>query len=479
MRSKALRARKSDDTERYARRVPPPPCEDVGLSVLDTARPSQHPFLVAPHRTLLALSLPVLGSLIAEPLTGLVDTAFVARLGAEPLAALGVGATMLSAAFWAFSFLGVGTQTEVGTLLGRGDEAQAGQANALALTLAALLGTALALVAWPFIPAAVRLLGADGAVAELGVEYARLRLLGAPAVLLSFAAFGSLRGMQDMHGPLWIAGAINALNIALDYPLVFGLGPIPALGVAGAALASSISQWIGALWAAWASLRRLGRPARLDWSRAPALFSVGRDLFVRAATLNLFLLIGTRTANNIGAEAGAVHQVIRSSWMFAALFLDAFALSGQSLTAYFLGSGDIAAARRVAAVVCQWSAGTGAALGLGMVALEPWMLRLFVPTEAAAQFAAPWRISAASQPVNGLSFGTDGIHWGTGDFRYLRNAVVLATAIGVAGLLLVDEAGAHALSYVWLAAVAWVAARAALGVARIWPGIWDAPLRRG
>ncbi|MBI1353952.1 MAG: MATE family efflux transporter [Acidobacteria bacterium] len=436
------------------------------------------PFLAAPHRTLLTLALPVLGSLIAEPLTGLVDTAFVARLGAEPLAALGVGATMLSAAFWAFSFLGVATQTEVGTLLGRGDEAHAAQVNALALTLAALLGLALTLSAWPGVPMAVGLLGAEGSVAELGVSYARLRLLGAPAVLLTFAAFGALRGLQDMRTPLWIAAAVNILNVLLDYPLVFGLGPVPALGVAGAALASSLSQWIGAVWASLAALRRLGRPDALDWSRAPAIFTVGRDLFLRAATLNLFLLVGTRTANNIGAEAGAVHQVIRSAWMFAALFLDSFALSGQSLTAYFVGSGRLDAARRVAQVVCQWSAGTGALLGLGMLVTERWMLEIFVPPEAAFLFAVPWRISALSQPINGLSFGTDGIHWGTGDFRYLRNAVIVATAVGITGLLLVDESAPGALSLVWLAAVAWVSVRALLGVLRVWPGILDAPLRR-
>ena len=60
------------------------------------AKTSDHPFLVRPHRTLLGLMLPVLLSLVAEPLTGLVDTAFIARLGAAPLAALGVGTMALS-----------------------------------------------------------------------------------------------------------------------------------------------------------------------------------------------------------------------------------------------------------------------------------------------------------------------------------------------------------------------------------------------
>ncbi len=68
---------------------------------------SQHPFESTPPRTLFRLSIPVLFSLVAEPITGLVDTAFVARLGAVELAALGVGTMALSSVFWMFNFLGL------------------------------------------------------------------------------------------------------------------------------------------------------------------------------------------------------------------------------------------------------------------------------------------------------------------------------------------------------------------------------------
>ena len=84
------------------------------------SRADEHPFVRSPHRTLVSLSIPVLISLIAEPLTGLADTAFVARLGSAPLAALGVGTVLLSSVFWIFNFLGIGTQTEVARALGAG-----------------------------------------------------------------------------------------------------------------------------------------------------------------------------------------------------------------------------------------------------------------------------------------------------------------------------------------------------------------------
>ncbi len=439
-------------------------------------------FVASPHRTLLALSVPILGSLIAEPLAGLVDTAFVARLGAEPLAALGVGTMVLSALFWAFSFLGVATQTRVATLYGAGSQDGAPQPGAarmcrVAITLAALVGVALAVIGTPLCQPAATAMGASGPIAGLATEYLRYRLLGSPAMLVSFAAFGALRGAHDMKTPLWVAGGMNALNVVLDPILIFGFWGLPALGVAGAAVASSISQWIGAVWAVAIAVRRLGNADGFDWRLASGLLTSGIDLFLRAASLNAFLLLGTRKATLIGAGAGAVHQVVRSTWFFNALFLDSFAISAQSLVAFFLGTGDRDKALQAARVVCLWSCGTGAALGIAMIIVEPWVSALYIPPSASALFAVPWRLAGASQPVSGLTFGTDGVHFGSSDFVYLRNAVLLALVVGGFLIMQVDPGSSSALNWVWGAFTVWTGVRAALGLLRIWPGVGSAPLR--
>ena len=441
-------------------------------------------FVQQPHGTFLALSVPILGSLVAEPLTGLVDTAFVARLGTEALAALGVGTMLLSALFWALSFLGVATQTRVATLLGeKALEGDAGRAAArmclVAVSLALFLGTAVALAGMPAADAAVRAMGADARVADLAADYFRLRLVGAPAMLACFAAFGGIRGAHDMRTPLWIAAGMNALNVALDPLLIFGIGGFPALGVTGAALATTVSQWIGACWAAAAAFRLLGRPDGFDWHQARGLMAAGVDLFLRAACLNGFLILGTRQATLIGAASGAVHQVVRSTWFFNALFMDAFAISAQSLVAHFLGHGDRERARQVAKVTCQWSCGAGLALCLAMVAAETWVRRLYLPQAAAALFSVPWRIAAISQPISGLTFGTDGVHFGTGDFRFLRNVVLAALAGGSVLLLYPDAGSPHALTWVWWSFTVWTSIRAVAGTLRVWPGLGAAPLARG
>lgn len=443
-----------------------------------------HPFVARPHLTVLAQSLPILGSLLAEPLTGLIDTAFIARLGAGALAALGVGTMVLSTVFWSFSFLGVATQTKVATLCGK--EALAGSPSRrasrlclVAVLVALLMGVLAAAVGVVFSGSIARGMGAEGEVQDLTVDYLRWRFIGAPALLASFAAFGALRGAQDMRTPLLVAGGMNALNVALDPLLIFGMAGFPAMGVAGAALASAISQWVGAAWAIAAAFRRLGWPDALDLHPIRGLLSAGVHLVFRAVSLNAFLILGTRKATLIGVGAGAVHQVIRSVWFFNALFLDSFAILGQSLIAYFLGNADRSAGREVARVVCQWSLATGAALCAAMLVAEPWMLRLYIPASAAVLFAAPWRIAAACQPISGLTFGTDGVHFGTGDFRFLRNVVLAALVAGGAVIVWADASSPWALDAVWWSFMVWTSLRAIAGMLRVWPGRPNAPLGTG
>ncbi len=441
------------------------------------SRQNDHPFVRSPHKTLLSMSLPVLLSLVAEPLTGLVDTAFVARLGAESLAALGVGTVTLSGIFWAFNFLGIGTQTEVAQAHGRQEFNVSKEVGGSALFLAFLIGLLL-IFGLPFVPHMSRVMGATGAVYELSVQYIQIRLFGAPAVLLTIAAFGIFRGMQDMRTPLRVAIIINALNIILDPLLIFGYGPFPRLGVFGAGLASTISQWFGASCLVWIVHRRIGFPKRIRLADVGKLFKIGRDLFIRTGLLTAFYIITTRAATRIGPDAGAAHQAVRQVWVFSFLFLDAYATTGQSLVGYFIGPRLIEQTRKVARIVCLWSFFTGLVMGVVLWFGKPLVVTFLVPPSAINLFIPAWAIAALIQPVNALAFATDGIHWGTGDFRYLRNAIITATACGAIAIYLLDETMAGALTWIWLITAFWIVIRALLGVIRIWPGLGNSPIKR-
>ena len=436
-------------------------------------------FAAAPHQAFLGLTLPVLGSLVAEPLTGLVDTAFVARLGVGPEAALGAATALISSLLWAFNFLSIGTQTEVAAAVGRGEAVAGRRMATLAVALGAVLGCLLLAAGWPQAERLALAMGTRGDTAAGAARYLELRLLGAPAVLATIASLGALRGLQAMRETLWIALGTNAINLVLDPLLIFGWGPVPAYGLAGAAAASTVAQWLGAAAAIVIVGRRLGFARDVAWRDASRLFAIGRDLFVRTAMLVLFTtLLTTRAANQVGAEAGAAHIAIRQFWGLAAFLLDAYAHAAQTLVGQALAAGERALARRAIAISTGWSFGTGIAIAVAMLVAAPWAAALLVPPAAHAAFFAAWPVAAIFQPVNAIAFNTDGVHWGTSDYRFLRNAMLVSSGVGIAGLAALEASGRQSLEAVWWVAGLWITLRAAFGAGRIWPGAQRAPMGR-
>jgi MATE family multidrug resistance protein len=436
-----------------------------------------HPFIQKPHRTFVGLSLPVMAALVVEPFAGLVDTAFVERLGPEHASALAAATTVFASVVWVFNFLGVGTQTAVALSHGRGETDSTSEGATVAVVLAAGCGLALAAVLWPLLDVVARWMS-DDLVVQIGtVSYLKIRLLGAPAILIMLSNLGALRGLQRMRATFWIAGAVSLANIVLDPILIFGWGPVSRLEIAGAAWATTASQIGGAIISLIVVGRTVGYARSFHWRRAADLLVVGRDMVVRTGALLAFLLVATRTALQAGVDSGAAHQAVRQVWMMMAFLLDAFAHSAQSLIGYFLGARDLQTARRVTRVACTWGLATGLGIAGALFGLEGLVAALLVPPSAVVLFSNSWLACALVQPLNSLSFVTDGIHWGTGDFPFLRNVMVVSTTVGIGCLLLIDTSLPQALELVWWVTALWIGIRASFGILRIWPGTPNSPLR--
>jgi MATE family multidrug resistance protein len=235
---------------------------------------------------------------------------------------------------------------------------------------------------------------------------------------------------------------------------------------------------VGAALALRAVRRQIGLTGQRVWGGAGRLFTIGVDLFLRTGALLLFLALATRAANRLGVEAGAAHQAVRQVWVFTAFVLDAYGVAAQSLVGFFLAAGQRDAARRVAGVACAWGLGSGVVLAGSMLLATGLVTTLLVPVGAQTAFLGAWWMAALFQPLNSLSFVTDGIHWGTSDYRFLRNAVATATATGALLLVLLGSRPGFDLTQVWLITGVWISVRAGFGVTRIWPGFGAAPLGR-
>lgn len=413
----------------------------------------------------------------AEPLTALIDTAFIASRGSVSLAALGVGTTALSSLFWIFNFLSIGAQTEVAQEDGRGNADKAGSIASLALSMGMAFGILLILAILPNTVWLASLLGASGNVQLEAISYIRIRIFGAPAVLLMLVTFGVLRGLQDMRTPLWIALGVNALNILLDWLLIFGNVGFPEMGVAGSALASTISQWLGGLAGLAVVAAKLGLSLQFSFADLKKLLNLGGDLFIRTGLLTFFLAYTTRAATQIGADAGAAHQAIRQVFLFTSLALDAYASTVQSLVGYFIGKDNLQWAKEIVYVGAKWSLGTGILLGAAMWFGRGIVIDLLIPASAVGGFLPAWAVSSLSQPINAIAFLTDGAHWGTGDYRYLRNAMIAATFVGMIGVQALNLNSSDALLWLWIVTLAWAATRATFGWLRVTPGIGNSPFR--
>lgn len=385
-----------------------------------------------PHdRAILGLAIPALGSLAIDPLISLVDTAFVGRLGPAPLGALAIDGAIFSLAFVVFNFLAYGTTPRVGHALGRGRKDEAGRIVVQALGLAVGAGALVTFGLLAFAEPLLRLMGAEGELWAPALSYLRIRALAGPAVLLATAAHGAFRGYQDTRTPLWVALLVNAINLVLDPLLIFGLG----MGIAGAAWATVIAQWTGALVFLWLLLgaRReaMGIPLVLPRAREMLPFlRIGGHMLLRTGALLGTMALSTATAARVGVIEVAAHQIALQFWALLALVLDTLAIAAQALIAHELGRGARGVARALGDRLLAWGLGVGVAVGLLLAAGHLLLPTLFTndpATVAAAQRALLY--VALLQPLNGLVFVWDGVYIGAEAFRYLARAM-LASALG-------------------------------------------------
>ena len=196
-------------------------------------------------RRIARLAIPALGSIAAEPLYNLADTAIVGHLGRSPLDALAIAASVLSVVAWLAIFLSTATTTEVAKNTASGAHQAAARAVGAAYAVAAGWGAVTAVLLVLLAPYATWLLGARGGVGGIGpaaTEYVRISALGLPFLYLSFAGNGHLTGQQDTRTPLRIAVGANVINVALEALLVFGLHT----GLAGSAWGTVAAQVVAA-----------------------------------------------------------------------------------------------------------------------------------------------------------------------------------------------------------------------------------------
>jgi putative MATE family efflux protein len=421
-------------------------------------------------RKILAIALPALGALVAEPLFLLADSAIVGRLGTTELAGLGVAGALLATTVNVFIFLAYGTTASVARRAGAGDRDGALGLGIDAAWLAGGIGLAAAALGWVLAPWLVGRFAVPPDVAAAAVTYLRWSVPGVPAMLVVMSQVGVLRGLHRTQVTLVVAAVAALANAVLNLVLVHGVGGWAGLGIAGSALGTVLAQAGMALALAGIVVRaaRLaGQPLRPQSAGIRLAVRSGVPLLVRTVALRTVLLVTTGVAAGLGAPQLAAHQVAANVWSLLALALDALAIAAQALTGTALGAGDVPGVRAATAAMVRWGVGGGVVLGLVLLACGSVLGPLFSPDpQVRSALTAALLVAAVAQPLAGYVFVLDGVLIGAGDGRYLATAAVVQTVAFVPAALAVAAwapRGPGGLAWLWVAfAGGWMLLRAIL-----------------
>ncbi|KQZ66274.1 MATE family efflux transporter [Lysobacter sp. Root559] len=288
------------------------------------------------RRAVFLLAVPMVLELVLESTFAVVDIFFVAKLGPSAVATVGLTESYLFLLYAVAMGLAMAVTAVVARRIGEGKREQAAVAAVQAILVALLVSVVPALVGIVYAQDLLRLMGADAWSIEHGYRYTQWMLGGNAVIVLLFVINAIFRGAGDAAIAMRVLWLSNGLNILLCPLLIFGLGPVPALGIEGAAIATNIGRGIGVLFQLWV-LFHGGKhirvtAAHLAWQGAVLWHIVRTSLggigqMIVAMTSWIFLM---RILASVGSEAVAGATIAIRLMMFT--MMPAWGMSNAAAT---------------------------------------------------------------------------------------------------------------------------------------------------
>jgi MATE family multidrug resistance protein len=367
----------------------------------------------APFGELTRLAWPIAISTLSYSVMTLVDTLFVGRLGASALAGVGLGGTVSFALLCLSIGLLRGVKVLVSQACGAGQQEQSRAYLGAGIALGAALGCLTVAVGQLVVPL-VGAITASAAAGDAAETYMRIRLLGAPLLLVYVALRESRYGIGDSHTPMVGSLIGNGLNIALDYILIVHVG----LGVAGAAWATVAAQLAECGVLAWAQPPEGYGLRRWRWRHVTSVFRVGLPTGIQfTLEVGAFVLLAALISALSEAEMAA-HQIALQ--VIHVSFLPAFAVAEAAsiLVGQAVGADRDDLVLPVARMAMTVS-GIYTAVCTGIFALLAWPIAGVFTTELDVQHTAMQLlyVAAVFQVADAANIVARATLRGTGDVR--------------------------------------------------------------
>lgn len=367
------------------------------------------------------LAVPMILEMSMESLFAIVDIFFVAKLGADSVAIVGLTESVMALIYAVAFGFAIGATATVARRSGEGDEAGAAKSAAHVIYCGVLVSLVISAIGIAFAPQILTLLGAKPHLLEEGSRFMRIMVGGNAVVLFIFLLNAIFRGAGDAAVAMRVLILANGLNMILSPCFIYGVAFFPELGVTGAAVGTTIGRGIGVTYAAWNLFRPGGRihVNRESWRFDPSLLW---KLVKLSATGVVQLLIATASWTALmpimagfGEVAIAGYIIALRVVMFA--LLPALGLSNAAATMVGQNLGAGKPERSEAAV---WKAAWFNAafyFGIGLVFLF---------------FSHPI-IGIFTQEAEVLRYGTSALHIIAYGFAFYGLGMVLETAFNGAG----------------------------------------------
>ena len=402
------------------------------------------------HKRVLGVAIPIVLANATIPILGAVDTAVVGQLGlAAPIGAVGIGAIIITAIYWLFGFLRMGTTGLTAQAIGSGDKPETSALLVRGIIIGLVAGLVLIIVQVPIFLGALQLSPASMEVESLAQKYLQIRVYSAPAAIALFGITGWLIAKEKTREVLLLQLALNGINITLDLVFVLNLG----WGVEGVAIATLIAEWSGLIFGLWLAREGFNNGYWKNWIqifdrvRLIQMAKVNSDIMIRSILLEIgfvsFLFLGS----SFDDATLAANQVLIQFLNITAYALDGFAFAAEALVGQALGAKNRPLFRRAVIMTSQWGLGSVILMALAFFVFGNSIINIMTTAQDVRTVGyeyLPWMVIA---PLAGAAaWMLDGIFIGATRTADMRNMMFISFCIYLIALaILLPKYGNHGL----------------------------------
>ena len=402
------------------------------------------------HKRVLGVAIPIVLANATIPILGAVDTAVVGQLGlAAPIGAVGIGAIIITAIYWLFGFLRMGTTGLTAQAIGSGDSPEASALLVRGVIIGLVAGLVLIIAQVPIFLGALQLSPASMEVEGLAQKYLQIRVYSAPAAIALFGITGWLIAKEKTRAVLLLQLVLNGINIALDLVFVLKLG----WGVEGVAIATLIAEWSGLIFGLWLAREGFNNGYWRNWvqifdrARLLQMAKINSDIMIRSILLEIgfvsFLFLGS----SFDDATLAANQVLIQFLHITAYALDGFAFAAEALVGQALGAKNRPLFRRAVIMTSQWGLGSVILMALAFFVFGNSIINVMTTAEdvrAVSYEYLPWMVLG---PLAGVAaWMLDGVFIGATRTADMRNMMFISFCIYLIALaLLLPSYGNHGL----------------------------------